>query len=100
MKKAIVLSLGFFIACVFTVSGQVSNVNFNADDLIPAIAGGPAEIVKPDAVKVEEDKSLDEKEKVVVADSAQDAVNAAIKENMSGDRDITCTCVKFPSGMG
>jgi len=68
-----------------------------ADDFLPVVQGGPAEVKQPEKVAV--------KETVVTAATAQDAINAAVRENKKkfkgGDvPEVGAKMVTFPSGLG
>ena len=68
-----------------------------ADDFLPVVQGGPSDVKKPQQVSV--------KDKVVTAASAQDAVNAAVAENVKGLKgsdtpEAGAKMVKYPSGLG
>ena len=93
MKKAwivMVVVLGIFVAA--PAFAQVT-----ADDFLPPVKGGPTDVKAPDKVKTEG--------KTVEADTAQDAVNAAVAKNKAdlknGDTpEVGAVMVKFPSGLG
>ncbi|MBN1852863.1 MAG: hypothetical protein JW829_09070 [Pirellulales bacterium] len=68
-----------------------------ADDFLPVVQGGPVDVKQPEKVVVKDD--------VVTAATAQDAVNAAVQENINdlqgGDTgEVGAQMVKFPSGLG
>lgn len=68
-----------------------------ADDFLPPVQGGPSDIKQPAKVSRQGD--------VVVAATAQDAINAAVSENTrelkGGDTsEVGAKMVKFPSGLG
>jgi hypothetical protein len=74
-----------------TVRAQVT-----ADDFLPVVQGGAAEVKQPDKVAVNG--------KIVTAATAQDAINAAVAENKKGLKSSTpergVRVVKYPSGLG
>lgn len=68
-----------------------------ADDFMPVVQGGPSDIKQPEQVAI--------KNKLVSAATAQDAVNAAVAENVkdlkNGDTsEVGAKMVKYPSGLG
>jgi hypothetical protein len=68
-----------------------------ADDFLPIVQGGPSDVKQPQQVAV--------KGKVVSAASAQDAINAAVGENVkdlkNGDTpEVGAKMVAYPSGLG
>jgi hypothetical protein len=68
-----------------------------ADDFLPPVMGGPSDVKQPGKVKVEGD--------TVKAATAQDAMNAAVKQNVrelaGGDtKEVGAKMVQFPSGLG
>lgn len=88
---ALAVSVSCWLVPAFTF-GQVS-----ADDFLPPVEGGPTDIKQPDKVAIDGD--------VVVAVNAQDAINAAVDENVdelaNGDTpEVGAKMVKFPSGLG
>jgi len=94
MKR--LLPIALLVVCTVTLSrpavGQVT-----ADDFLPPVLGGPVDVKQPDEVRITGD--------VVTAASAQDAVNAAVAENVrelaAGDTpEVGAKMVQFPSGLG
>ena len=87
--------LGFLVvnwACPLSAMAQVT-----ADDFLPVVQGGSAEVKQPEKVTVSD--------KVVTAATAQDAINAAVQENKKQAKgndapEVGAKMVKFPSGMG
>ena len=68
-----------------------------ADDFLPVVQGGPSDVKQPQQVAVNG--------KVVSAASAQDAVNAAVAENVKGLKnsdtpEVGAKMVTYPSGSG
>jgi len=68
-----------------------------ADDFLPVVQGGPSDVKQPQQVAV--------KGKVVSAATAQDAVNAAVGENVKGLKngdtpEVGAKMVTYPSGLG
>ena len=68
-----------------------------ADDFLPVVQGGPSDVKQPQQVAV--------KGKVVSAATAQDAVNAAVGENVKGLKnddtpELGAKMVTYPSGLG
>jgi hypothetical protein len=68
-----------------------------ADDFLPVVQGGPSDVKQPQQVTV--------KGKVVNAATAQDAVNAAVGENVKGLKngetpEVGAKMVTYPSGLG
>jgi hypothetical protein len=68
-----------------------------ADDFLPVVQGGPSDVKQPQQVAV--------KGKVVSAASAQDAINAAVDENVKGLKtghtpEVGAKMVTYPSGLG
>ena len=68
-----------------------------ADDFLPVVQGGPSDVKQPQQVAV--------KGKVVSAATAQDAVNAAVGENVKGLKnsdtpEMGAKMVTYPSGLG
>jgi hypothetical protein len=68
-----------------------------ADDFLPPVSGGPTQVQQPDQVAT--------KGKTVTAPTAQDALNAAVQQNVkelaNGDTpEVGAKMVKFPSGLG
>ncbi len=65
-----------------------------ADDFLPTVQGGPADIKEPAGVTIQANN--------VSASSAQDAMNAAVQENLkaSSATDAGARMVHFPSGIG
>jgi hypothetical protein len=68
-----------------------------ADDFLPVVQGGPSDVKQPQRVAV--------KGKVVSAATAQDAVNAAVGENVKGLKnsdtpEVGARMVTYPSGLG
>ena len=68
-----------------------------ADSFLPVVQGGPSDVKQPEQVAL--------KGKVVSAASAQDAVNAAVGENVKGLKssdtpEMGAKMVTYPSGLG
>ena len=68
-----------------------------ADDFLPPVMGGPADVKQPEKVKKDGRK--------IAAANAQDAINAAVAENKKelkgGDTaEVGAKMVSFPSGLG
>ena len=79
-------------ACPSSATAQVT-----ADDFLPVVQGGSAEVKQPEKVVVND--------KVVTAATAQDAINAAVQENKKKLKateapEVGAKMVKFPSGLG
>jgi hypothetical protein len=86
------VTLVIFLGLTVPVFGQVT-----ADDFLPPVQGGPTEVKQPDKVQV--------KKEVVVAATAQDAVNTAVQENKKDrkadeETGVGVRMVQFPSGLG
>ncbi len=96
MRKATVyFSMAMFLVGLSLPAMALAQVS--ADDFMPVVQGGSAEVAQPAKVKVEED--------VVTAATAQDAINTAVQENKEelkeGDTpDVGCKMAKFGSGIG
>ena len=87
------------LVCVGCVTPAVAfaQVPPTADDFLPVVQGGPSDVKQPQQVAV--------KGKVVSAASAQDAVNAAVGENVKGLKngdtpEVGAKQVMYPSGLG
>ena len=83
------------LACCLTATIVFAQVT--ADDFLPPVSGGPTDVKQPDQVAM--------KGKTVTAPTAQDAVNAAVQQNVkelaNGDTpEVGAKMVKFPSGLG
>lgn len=68
-----------------------------ADDFLPVVQGGPSDVKQPEQVAL--------KGKTVTAANAQDAINAAVSENVkdlkNGDTsEVGAKMVTYPSGLG
>ena len=79
-------------ACPVSANAQVT-----ADDFLPVVKGGPAEVKQPDKVAIND--------KVITAATAQDAINTAVQENKKKAKgneapEVGARMVKFPSGLG
>ena len=80
--------------CAWPASAEAQ---VTADDFLPLVQGGSAELKQPEKVAV--------RDKVVTAATAQDAINAAVQENKTALKgsdapEVGATMVKFPSGLG
>ena len=93
--------LRMFLATSIVSAGLVVPANalaqVTADDFLPVVQGGPADVKQPDKVAMSG--------KTVTAATAQDAINAAEQRNIKdvaagGNTDVGATMVKFPSGLG
>ncbi len=91
----------WIVACLLLAGCLTPAVAFTqvptADDFLPVVQGGPSDVKQPQQVT--------HKGKVVSAATAQDAVNAAVAENLkglkSGDTpEMGAKMVTFPSGLG
>lgn len=88
------------LAGLITLAGPWTAVTYaqvTADDFLPVVQGGPNDVKQPERVAV--------KDKTVTAATAQDAINAAVRENRKelreGDTpEVGAKMVMFPSGMG
>lgn len=85
------------IVCVVIMPAIASAQVPTADDFLPVVQGGPRDVKQPQEVAV--------KGKVVNAATAQDAINAAVHENVqdlkNGDTpEVGAKMVKYPSGLG
>ncbi len=83
------------LACCLTATIAFAQVT--ADDFLPPVSGGPTDVKQPDQVAM--------KGKTVTAPTAQDAVKAAVQQNVkelaNGDTpEVGAKMVKFPSGLG
>ena len=95
ISRIVSLVLLVCAGCVMPVaaSAQVPT----ADDFLPVVQGGPSDVKQPQQVAV--------KGKVVSAATAQDAVNAAVGENVKGLKngetpEVGAKMVTYPSGLG
>jgi hypothetical protein len=85
------------VLLLWCVPGLPALAQVSADDFLPAVAGGPREVKDSNKVRVQG--------RVVEAATAQDAINAAVKENANALRggntpEVGAKIVKFPSGLG
>jgi len=86
------------LACVGFATPAVAPAQVpTGADFLPVVQGGPRDVAQPQQVAV--------KGKVVSAASAQDAVNAAVAENVKGLKtsdtpEMGAKMVTFPSGVG
>ena len=92
--KTLVAAAALAIAALLA---NLVHAQVTADDFLPPVNGGPADVANPGAVKVEKG--------VVSAPTAQDAINAAVDKNEKAlDKgaapEMGATMVTFPSGMG
>jgi hypothetical protein len=90
-----------FLGCLATLLASVTCPTgygqITADDFMPVIQGGSAEVQEPSKVKVDGE--------TVSAPTAQDAINAAVDENRKdlangNPNGVGCKIVKFESGLG
>lgn len=98
MSRSILMMTVFFVASEWSLFAQAPSVN----DFLPPVQGGPTEIAEPGEVEVNDD--------LVVAATAQDAMNAAVEANIetikeeprkaSKSPEIGARWVKFGSGRG
>ena len=91
VKFIAIVCAGFLMPAVATAQAPT------ADSFLPVVQGGPSDVKQPQQVAV--------KGKVVSAASPQDAVNAAVAENVKGLKtsdtpEMGAKMVSFPSGLG
>ena len=84
------------VACCLAPAAARGQVP-SADDFLPPVSGGPTDVKQPAQVAMTD--------QVVTAATAQDAINAAVKQNVKemvdGDTpEVGAKMVKFPSGLG
>ncbi len=87
--------VGLLVAGCSTPTCVLAQVT--ADDFLPVVQGGPSDVKQPQQVAL--------KGKVVKAATAQDAVNAAVAENVKGLKnsdtpEVGAKMVTYPSGLG
>ena len=85
------------LACVGMMSVPAFAQVPTADDFLPVVQGGPSDVKQPQQVAI--------KDKVVSAATAQDAINAAVGENVknlknSDTPEVGAKMVTYPSGLG
>jgi len=95
MNRFVMLAaISLFLTC--SAAPTTGQAQITADDFLPPVVGGPTDVKQPDQVEV--------KNGVVVAASAQDAINVAVKENVDNLVDnveeLGGRMVWFPSGLG
>ena len=95
MRKPIAALMISILASIFISSNAQAQVS--ADDFLPVVQGGSSEVESPEEVAIKDD--------VVSAETAQDAINAAVdvneKELANGDTlEVGAKMVKFGSGIG
>lgn len=86
-------------AIAFSFPTSKASAQIDADDFLPVVSGGTEEVQEPAKVEIDHEKE------VVVAATAQDAINAAVEEN---EKEVTeddspeagCLMVNFGSGIG
>ncbi len=91
-KRSVLFASLLWLSATGLSFGQVT-----ADDFLPPVQGGPVDVKAPDKVRFEKG--------VVVAATAQDAINAAVQQNKKdahGEKttEVGARMVKFPSGLG
>lgn len=91
------IALTCLLATILPLWTGPAQAQVTADDFLPPVQGGPTDVKEAAKVKVEG--------KVVSAASAQDAMNAAARQNQKelagGDTaEVGAKMVKFPSGLG